>query len=487
MRTEENQLTPINAPLLNLCPLASYQQQRRSLGLLFRELAMSERRRLSLPVILEAIAASRRIRPGASSLHAVLLIGMIAAIALLLLVQWSAMIVVVVFGGAVVLFALSLPRHDDYARYVARRLAGSVSRGRTLAEAMARQPLIFTTYERRIIEVGEQSGRLAESLDALAHYNMMSERYSRIGAAILYPLIVLAICANIVTFVTIKILPKYVEVFAQLGSDLPSWTISIVSGFERAVPLAPLLGFVGPIVFISILAFIIPRFAGGSTRLTLFFILLGPLVVLLFTVLEALSMSGQFFVEQLIRNLATAGLGVAFATAVGFILYLIVLYASLIVPRVLRRLTRWALGRFRTARRLRLARFLMSLGFLLRARIPMPEALTLAAETVGGRLRREAQRMRAMIEQGHSFTEAMRTARSFEGQTAAILALSDWRGSLADDCVEIAEQLRRRAEEALDRMAALIEWPSIILVGIVLGAFTIAVYLPLFYIPSLVK
>ena len=92
-----------------------------------------------------------------------------------------------------------------------------------------------------------------------------------------------------------------------------------------------------------------------------------------------------------------------------------------------------------------------------------------------------------MVEQGRSFSDAIAPSRWFRGQVGAILSLSDWRGSLADDCVEIAGRLRWEAQRASERLAALIEWPSIVLVGVILGAFVISIYLPLFSIPTLVK
>ncbi len=48
--------------------------------------------------------------------------------------------------------------------------AKSIERGTTLAGALARQPEAFSLSDRAMIEVGEKSGRLPETFQALAEW-----------------------------------------------------------------------------------------------------------------------------------------------------------------------------------------------------------------------------------------------------------------------------------------------------------------------------
>ena len=490
-----------------LCPLITFQRQRVILAMLYRELAVAVRCKCPLDLTLASIAASPRLRPGARYVHGVGLVVLIAIVAALTiagmpygfsgqgsrnvakigpfsLLHVIAMVVAV--AGGLTLFLLSVSPHDDFLRFVADRLARAMDQGLVLSEAMLYLPLVFTRQERRTVATGERTARLAESLETLAAYNMMASELNRLIAAILYPLMVLTFCLGIVSFIVARIYPKYVDVFTQLGAELPAPTLFIASGPVASFfvwAIGSLVIF--PFLILVVLFLVVPRAVGGNVKLTVLFLFFVSITALSIFLPVVISIPSGAMSGLAVGLAICATVGASFAAAIG--LYLAIRWTSGIFPRTMRLVGAWFFGWLGPLRKLELSRFLFGLGFSLRSGIPVPEAVEMAGEATHGPLRRESRRMRAIVEQGHSLSDALESSRLFRGKVGAVLSLADWRGAVADDCIELAEQLRAEAQRSGERFAMLIEWPAIILVGIFLGAFVIACYLPLFSIPTLVK
>jgi type II secretory pathway component PulF len=483
-RTESERL--LAAPGRFICPLMGYQQQRQMLGLLFRELALAARHRFPLDLVLETIAASKRIYPGGRYLFPGALVVLGAVTGGLALSGLGALAIVVAAVGGLSVAFLSVRRHDDFVRYVANRLAASLARGKMLSEAMFSMPLVFNAQERHTVAMGEQSGRLAESLETLADYNAQTGQFNRLLAAILYPITVFLLCAMVLLFVLIKIVPEYVGVFHALGADLPAFTRMMINVSAHPLVAAFFFLVLLPPFLLLILTVIVPRLIQGSVVLTGLFVLFIAILFGCALVPLAFAYVGSASSSPLVAILAlTSAISGSVAAAVA--VYYLFRQASSSLPYLGQRLAAAVFGSLGPFRKVHLSRFLLSLGYSLRAKIPFPDALEIAGQAAGGWLRREAIRLRAVVEQGRSFSDAIAPSRWFRGQVGAILSLSDWRGSLADDCVEIAGRLRWEAQRASERLAALIEWPSIVLVGIILGAFVISIYLPIFAVGHVLK
>jgi type IV pilus assembly protein PilC len=226
---------------------------------------------------------------------------------------------------------------------------------------------------------------------------------------------------------------------------------------------------------------IVPRLLHGSVILTVLFVLF--LVLLFGCALIPVAIHFIGFTRSGMAAILAVMSAISGSLAAAVGVYYVFRWANNSLPYLSQKAAAIVFGWFGPFRKVGLSRFLLSLGYSLRAKIPFPDALEIAGKAAGGRLRREAIRLRAVVEQGHSFADGIAPSRCFRGQVGAILSLSEWRGSLADDCVELAQRLRWEAQRASERLAALIEWPSIVLVGIILGAFVISIYLPIFGIP----
>jgi type IV pilus assembly protein PilC len=100
-----------------------------------------------------------------------------------------------------------------------------VKNGQTLAKSLQRHPKVFDNFYISLIEVGEQSGTLEDSLNFLA--NQQTKEYSlhkKIQGALLYPTIVLVAITIVGMGMSLFVLPKLTDLFTSLGVKLPLTT-----------------------------------------------------------------------------------------------------------------------------------------------------------------------------------------------------------------------------------------------------------------------
>lgn len=121
-------------------------------------------------------------------------------------------------------------------------LAGSVREGRTLAEAMRRQPEWFTAYQTGMVQAGEDAGRLPEVLRSL---NAQEERAARVreqlASALTYPIILLFLGVLTVAAIVSFVIPRFSKVFEDMNIELPLFSAVVIAGANAAGTWAPAL------------------------------------------------------------------------------------------------------------------------------------------------------------------------------------------------------------------------------------------------------
>jgi type IV pilus assembly protein PilC len=105
-----------------------------------------------------------------------------------------------------------------------------VESGQTLSKAMSKYPRTFTNLFVGLVRAGEVGGVLEESLQRLSHFlEKDMELRRKVKAALTYPSIVVVVAIGIVLGLTTFIVPKFVELFRDLGvKDLPVMTQILV-------------------------------------------------------------------------------------------------------------------------------------------------------------------------------------------------------------------------------------------------------------------
>lgn len=142
----------------------------------------------------------------------------------------------------------------------------SIHQGDSLSVALAKHPKAFSSLVVSMVEAGEASGNLDTVLGDLAIYleSEMSLR-RKVKAATSYPLFIGVFFMGAITFVTFFLLPRFRDIFAEMGVDLPIFT-RVVMGISSFL-LQNILYGLGLVVVLIFLFISYKRTPGGSYQL----------------------------------------------------------------------------------------------------------------------------------------------------------------------------------------------------------------------------
>ncbi len=149
------------------------------------------------------------------------------------------------------------PKRQKSLRQVISDVTTRVQGGETFHESIAKHPRVFDRLFVSMVKAGEHGGLLAEILDRLAGFLEASARLrKKVKSAMTYPVIVICIAMAITTFLIVKVVPIFGEIFADFGAKLPAPTQFLidVSDFMRGEWYFLIGGVVG--VFFGIRAFL---------------------------------------------------------------------------------------------------------------------------------------------------------------------------------------------------------------------------------------
>ena len=112
---------------------------------------------------------------------------------------------------------------------VSRQLKQDVMEGKGLSEAMARQPVIFSSLYVNMIRSGEQSGSLVDVLRRMAtHFERFAEVQSKFNSALIYPSFVCLLGIGIMIFFMTFMLPRFMTIFDGFNVKLPASTLLLI-------------------------------------------------------------------------------------------------------------------------------------------------------------------------------------------------------------------------------------------------------------------
>ncbi|GHV01680.1 general secretion pathway protein GspF [Bacteroidia bacterium] len=117
-----------------------------------------------------------------------------------------------------------------------QRLYADVVAGSSLWRAMEMCGR-FSPLDRGVVRIGEETGRLTESLEFLTdYYAKRTEQHRMVRSAVSYPLIVLGVAVVVVIFMLVVVVPMFEQVYARMGGELPTLTRWII-GASKQMPL----------------------------------------------------------------------------------------------------------------------------------------------------------------------------------------------------------------------------------------------------------
>jgi type IV pilus assembly protein PilC len=129
------------------------------------------------------------------------------------------------------------PKRQRSLRHIISDVTARVQGGETFNESIAKHPRVFDRLFVSMVKAGEHGGLLAEILDRLAGFLEASARLrKKVKSAMTYPVIVICIAFAITTFLLVKVVPIFGEIFKDFGAKLPAPTQFLidVSDFMRS-------------------------------------------------------------------------------------------------------------------------------------------------------------------------------------------------------------------------------------------------------------
>ena len=136
---------------------------------------------------------------------------------------------------------------NKYFKSVINKIREDVEAGSTLNQAKRKFPRVFDDLYCNLVASGEQSGSLDIMLRRLAEYlEKIVKIRSQVRQALIYPVAVISFAILVVIFLLWKVIPVFASVFLELGAQLPSLTMAVItlSNFVQKYILLIVIGFI---------------------------------------------------------------------------------------------------------------------------------------------------------------------------------------------------------------------------------------------------
>ncbi len=297
-------------------------------------------------------------------------------------------------------------------------LADSVQGGSTFSESLAQHPRIFDKLYVNMVKAGELGGVLEVVLTRLAEYQEKAHKLkNKIVAAMVYPVIVMFIAVAILTFLMLFIVPKFKEMFADMGgAELP--TISkVVFGFSD---------------FMMKINFIVPN------AVWILFSLFGVWVIFQFW---GRTKGGRRILDTIKLRIPLFG---------------------------------------EIQRKSAVSRFSRTLGTLVTSGVPILQALNITKETAGNVVISEAiNKVHESVKEGESIVQPLQASKVFPSMVISMVDVGEETGQLPEMLLKIADVYDDEVDNAVTALTSVLEPIMIVFLALVVGAIVFALFLPL--------
>jgi type IV pilus assembly protein PilC len=135
-----------------------------------------------------------------------------------------------------------------------------------------------------------------------------------------------------------------------------------------------------------------------------------------------------------------------------------------------------------------IARFTRTLAIALDSGMPIVEGLRSMADVMDNRVYRNGiLQICNDVLNGHPLNVALRSTKLFPNMVVQMIAIGEASGSLGDMLNKVADYYEEDVGHMVDNLSNLLEPMIMVLLGLIIGSFVIAMYLPIFKIGSIVK
>ena len=139
-------------------------------------------------------------------------------------------------------------------------------------------------------------------------------------------------------------------------------------------------------------------------------------------------------------------------------------------------------------RKATIARWTRTLATMFAAGVPLVESLDSVGGAAGNAVYLDATiKIQNEVSSGTSLTIAMQNANLFPNLVTQMVAIGEESGSLDAMLGKVADFYEEEVDDAVASLASLMEPLIMVILGIVIGALIIAMYLPIFKLGSVIK
>ena len=300
------------------------------------------------------------------------------------------------------------------------QVAEDVESGNALSEAMAKHPKGFDKLYSKMVAAGEVGGVLDIILQRLADFMEKGERLKRrIKGALIYPSVVVSIAVLIVTGIMYFVIPKFQEIFNDFDVELPGLTLWLVDTSKWVAGTATE-----------------DQAVPGAV-----YILLAPFVLFGFYKLIRITGPGKAVTDVLFSKIPVLG-GLIKKTAI--------------------------------------ARFTRTLGTLISAGVPILEAILITRDTSGNYIYEKAlTSVHDSIRDGETFSGPLREAKVCDPIVVNMIDVGEETGDLDVMLMKIADNYDEEVDVAVASLLSLLEPFMVVILGGIVGAIVLALFLPL--------
>ncbi len=297
-------------------------------------------------------------------------------------------------------------------------LADSVQGGSTFSESLAQHPKIFNKLFVNMVKAGELGGVLEVVLTRLAEYQEKAHKLKgKIVSAMVYPVIVMFIAVAILTFLMLFIVPRFREMFADMGGQELPLISRVVFGFSDWMLARPL--FLPNSLWLLIIAVLIWLVTAAWSR----------------------TPKGRRFVDNLKLKIPIFG---------------------------------------DIQRKSAIARFTRTLGTLVTSGVPILQALNITRDTAGNTIVSDAiDKVHEAVKEGESIVTPLQSTGIFPNLVVSMVDVGEETGQLPEMLLKIADVYDDEVDGAVTALTSILEPVMIVILALVVGAIVFALFLPL--------
>ncbi|MET0127592.1 MAG: type II secretion system F family protein [Solirubrobacterales bacterium] len=324
------------------------------------------------------------------------------------------------------LYTLEEQTQDEMLKPAIASLRADVEAGSSLNQAMERQPGIFDPLYRSMVQAGEGSGRLEQSLDRVAiQLEKLDALRRQVKSAMMYPAVVFTVAMIVMIVIVAFVVPVFVGIFEEIASE---------NGTSSELPLMTKIT------------------VGVSEAVTSKFYIVAPL----------LAVAAYIFIRW---KKSERG-----RTAWDRFKLRIPMKIGDVVQKVA------------------LARWSRTFSGTVASGVPILQAIQISGQTAGNAVIQEAMdNVYASVKKGGSIAKPLEEASVFPPMVSHMVAVGEESGQLEQMLEKIADFYDAEVDAKVKALTSLIEPVMIVLVGVVVGFIVISMYLPIFSLYDNIK